>query len=158
MSIATAESSPSGTSPVAAPDGVRAYTLSETAQLPLVLEPVADGMVLAEWNLANREWVEAQLLIHGGILFRNFNLPSPADFERAAKAVYGELFGDYGDLPKNAAGEKIYESTPYPADQMILYHSESAHLPTFPQKISFHCVTAAKVGGCTPILDRKSVV
>ena len=158
MSIATAESSPSGTSPVAAPDGVRAYTLSETAQLPLVLEPVADGMVLAEWNLANREWVEAQLLIHGGILFRNFNLPSPADFERAAKAVYGELFGDYGDLPKNAAGEKIYESTPYPADQMILYHSESAHLPTFPQKISFHCVTAAKVGGCTPIFDTRRVL
>ena len=84
--------------------------------------------------------------MHGGILFRNFNLPSPADFERAAKAMYGELFGDYGDLPKNAAGEKIYESTPYPPDQMILYHNESSHLPSFPKKISFHCVTPAKVG------------
>ena len=109
-----------------------------------MIEPAAEGIVLADWNLKNRDWVEAQLLVHGGILFRNFNLPSPADFERAAKSIYGELFADYGDLPRNAAGEKIYESTPYPPDQMILFHNESSHLPSFPMKISFHCVTPAK--------------
>ncbi|MBC8088881.1 MAG: TauD/TfdA family dioxygenase [Phycisphaerae bacterium] len=136
------------------PAGARAYTLGATA-LPLVVEPTEDGIVLAQWNTANREWVEAQLLVHGGVLFRNFNLPSPADFERSAKAIYGELFGDYGDLPKNAAGEKIYESTPYPADQMILYHNESSHLPAWPQKISFHCVTPAQKGGCTPVFDTR---
>lgn len=136
------------------PAGVRAYTLGDTL-LPLVLEPTQEGIVLAEWNATNREWIEAQLLVHGGVLFRNFSLPSPADFEKAAKSVYGELFGDYGDLPKNAAGEKIYESTPYPADQMILYHNESAHLPSWPQRISFHCVTAAQKGGCTPVFDTR---
>ena len=141
----------------AVPDGVRAYTLGD-GSLPLVVEPTKDGIVLADWNLANRDWIEGKLLVHGGILFRNFTLPSPADFERAAKAIYGELFGDYGDLPKNAAGEKIYESTPYPADQMILFHSESAHLPSWPQKISFHCVIPAAVGGCTPIFDTREVL
>ena len=141
-----------------APAGVRAYTLGEGSLLPLVLEPTTEGLNLAEWNLKNREWVEAQLLVHGGILFRNFSLPSPADFERAAKAIYGELFGDYGDLPKNAAGEKIYESTPYPPDQMILYHNESSHLPSWPRKISFHCVIPAKVGGCTPTFDTREVL
>ena len=150
-------SSPAAPS-ASAPEGVRAYTLAEGARLPLVVEPVRDGIVLAEWNAANREWVEAQLLVHGGVLFRNFTLPSPADFERAAKAIYGELFGDYGDLPKNAAGEKIYESTPYPNDQMILFHNESSHLPSWPQKISFHCVTAAKVGGSTPVFDTREVM
>src|SRR5438105_230199 len=140
-----------------APAGVRAYTL-DTGRLPLVIEPAVEGVVLADWNLKNREWVEAQLLIHGGILFRNFNLPSPADFERAAKSIYGELFADYGDLPRNAAGEKIYESTPYPPDQMILFHNESSHLPRFPTKISFHCVTAAKKGGSTPIFDTREVL
>ncbi|MEO7360283.1 MAG: TauD/TfdA family dioxygenase [Gemmatimonadaceae bacterium] len=139
------------------PDGIRAYTLGGGA-LPLVVEPTQDGLVLAEWNLTNKAWVEAQLLVHGGVLFRDFDLPSPADFERSAKAIYGELFGDYGDLPKNAAGEKIYESTPYPPDQMILFHNESAHLPSWPQKISFHCVTAAKVGGCTPVFDTRLVL
>ncbi len=87
-----------------------------------------------------------------------FNLPSPADFERAAKSIYGELFADYGDLPRNAAGEKIYESTPYPPDQMILFHNESSHLPSFPMKISFHCVTPAKKGGCAPIFDTREVL
>jgi len=140
------------------PAGVRAYTLGEGSRLPLVLEPMVEGIDLAEWNLKNREWIEAQLLVHGGVLFRNFSLPSPADFERAAKAVYGELFGDYGDLPKNAAGEKIYESTPYPPDQMILYHNESSHLPSWPRKISFHCVIPAKAGGCTPVFDTREAL
>jgi alpha-ketoglutarate-dependent taurine dioxygenase len=139
------------------PSGVRAYTLGE-GKLPLVVEPVVDGIVLADWNLTNRDWVEAQLLVHGAVLFRNFTLPSPADFERAAKAIYGELFGDYGDLPRNASGERIYESTPYPPDQMILYHNESSHLPSFPMKISFHCVTPAPVGGATPVFDTREVI
>ncbi len=157
MTTATNEPmlSPSATP---APSGVRAYTFAEGAHLPLVLEPTVEGLELAKWNAENREWIEAQLLVHGGVLFRNFNLPSPADFERAAKAIYGELFGDYGDLPKNAAGEKIYESTPYPADQMILYHNESSHLPSFPNRISFHCVTPAKAGGCTPVFDTRGVL
>lgn len=139
------------------PAGVRTYLIGDS-KLPLVIEPTQDGIVLAEWNLANREWIEDQLKVHGGVLFRNFHLPSPADFERAAKSVYGELFADYGDLPRNAAGEKIYESTPYPPDQMILYHNESSHLPSFPMKISFHCVTPAKVGGCTPVFDTRDVL
>ena len=145
------------TSAPSAAGAVRTYTLGDNP-LPLVIEPAAEGIVLAEWAGANREWIEAQLLRHGAILFRNFNLPSPADFERAAKAVYGELFADYGDLPRNAAGEKIYESTPYPADQMILFHCESSHLPSWPMKISFHCVTPAPKGGCTPVFDTREVL
>jgi alpha-ketoglutarate-dependent taurine dioxygenase len=113
---------------------------------------------LAEWCAANREWIEARLLEHGGILFRNFNVPTPSDFERAAKAACGELFADYGDLPRNSAGEKIYESTPYPPDQMILWHNESAHLPSWPMRINFHCVVAAPKGGCTPVIDTRALM
>lgn len=145
-----------GAAPVGAP--VRTYTFSPDNKLPLVVEPAVPGIVLADWARENREWVEEQLKHHGAVLFRNFDLPSPADFERAAKAVYGELFADYGDLPRNAAGEKIYESTPYPADQMILFHCESSHLPSWPMKISFHCVTAAQEGGCTPVFDTREVL
>jgi len=156
-SIATNSSSAAaGTAQM--PASVRAYTLAPDQPLPLVVEPTSPDVVLADWCATNREWVEEQLLHHGAVLFRNFNLPSPADFERAAKAVYGELFGDYGDLPRNAAGEKIYESTPYPNDQMILFHCESSHLPSWPRKISFHCVTPAPVGGATPVFDTREVL
>ena len=156
ISVAT-ETTPVTNVTTPIPAGVKASTFGG-GHLPLVVEPVQDGIVLAEWNAKNRAWVESQLLVHGGVLFRNFNLPSPADFERAAKAIYGELFGDYGDLPKNAAGEKIYESTPYPNDQMILFHNESSHLPSWPQRISFHCVTPAKVGGSTPVFDTREIL
>jgi alpha-ketoglutarate-dependent taurine dioxygenase len=137
---------------------VRTYTVSPDQPLPLIVEPTQPGLVLADWNLTNRAWIEGKLLEHGAILFRNWDLPSPADFERAAKSVYGELFADYGDLPRNASGEKIYESTPYPPDQMILYHNESAHLPTFPTRMAFHCVTPAKVGGATPVFDTRKAL
>ena len=140
---------------VAAPSGARAYIAAPEQPLPLLVEPTQPGLVLAEWTAENKAWIESKLLVHGAILYRNWDLPTPADFERAARAAYGELFADYGDLPRNAAGEKIYESTPYPPDQMILYHNESAHLPSFPKRMAFHCVTPAKVGGCTPIFDTR---
>jgi alpha-ketoglutarate-dependent taurine dioxygenase len=126
--------------------------------LPLIVEPAVDGLALADWCAANRDWIEAKILEHGGILFRGFQVPTPADFERAAKATWGELFADYGDLPRNSAGEKIYESTPYPADQMILWHNESSHLPSWPMRINFHCVVAAPKGGCTPIIDTRALM
>jgi len=126
--------------------------------LPLALEPTDDGVEPAAWCAANRPWIDELLAEHGALLLRNFQLPSPADFSRTARAVWGDLFADYGDLPRNAAGENIYESTPYPADQMILFHNESSHLASWPMRISFHCVTPATKGGCTPLLDTRALM
>ena len=137
---------------------VRTSLSAPGQELPLIVEPVAEGVSLADWCAANRDWVQAKILKHGGVLFRGFSVPSPADFERAAKATWGELFADYGDLPRNSAGEKIYESTPYPADQMILWHNESSHLPSWPMRINFHCVIPSPVGGCTPIIDTAALM
>ncbi|HET9982346.1 MAG TPA: TauD/TfdA family dioxygenase [Longimicrobiales bacterium] len=137
---------------------VRTYQVSPEQRLPLVVEPVVEGLSLAEWCGANRDWIEDRLMVHGGVLFRNFEVPTPADFEKAARATWGELFADYGDLPRNSAGEKIYESTPYPPDQMILWHNESAHLPSWPMRINFHCVQPAPKGGCTPVIDTRGLM
>ncbi|MGH7594063.1 MAG: TauD/TfdA family dioxygenase [Gemmatimonadales bacterium] len=139
-------------------DAVRTSLAVPGQQLPLIVEPVSAGLPLADFCAANREWIESRILEHGGILFRGFDVPTPADFERAAKAAWGELFADYGDLPRNSAGEKIYESTPYPADQMILFHNESSHLPSWPMRINFHCVVPAPKGGCTPIIDTRALM
>ncbi|MBC5800006.1 MAG: TauD/TfdA family dioxygenase [Candidatus Eremiobacteraeota bacterium] len=126
--------------------------------LPIVLEPVDAGIDPAAWCAANRAWLDELLADHGAVLLRNFPLPSPADFSRTARAVWGDLFSDYGDLPRNSAGENIYESTPYPANQMILFHNESSHLANWPMRISFHCVTPAAKGGCTPLLDTRALM
>ncbi|MBD5633672.1 MAG: TauD/TfdA family dioxygenase, partial [Candidatus Eremiobacteraeota bacterium] len=78
-----------------------------------------------------------------------------AEFEAAAQAACGELFADYGDLPRARAADQVSESTPYPADEMILFHNESAHHSQWPMRINFHCVVPASRGGCTPVLDTR---
>ena len=136
---------------------VRTSTPEPHRLLPLTVEPVDRSLRLEAWARANREGIESALLKHGAIRFRNWHLPTPRDFEQAAQAVYGELYSDYGDLPRAEAGEKIYESTWYPNDQMILYHNESSHLTMWPMKISFFCVVPAAQGGATPIFDTREV-
>jgi alpha-ketoglutarate-dependent taurine dioxygenase len=136
---------------------VRIDGLEPGQTFPLVIRPALDDVVLADWARDHREFIEAHLLKHGAILFRGFHLPSVTDFEAVATAVSGALFGEYGDLPREGASGRIYASTPYPPDQAILFHNESAHLQRWPMKISFFCVRAAQQGGETPILDCREV-
>ncbi|WP_437277986.1 amino acid adenylation domain-containing protein [Sorangium sp. So ce375] len=121
--------------------------------LPLVVKPAVADVELAAWAREERAFVEAQLLRHGALLFRGFPIRSAPEFEQVAQAICGELFGEYGDLPREKTGQHIYSSTPYPADKAILFHNESSHLPRWPLKQWFFCVQAAPEGGATPIVD-----
>jgi alpha-ketoglutarate-dependent taurine dioxygenase len=127
-------------------------------RLPLVMRPSRAGVDLADWANANRELVTAKRLEHGAILFRGFGLGGATDFEAAAGALAQELYGDYGDLPREAASEKIFSSTPYPNDEMIHFHNESSHMARWPMQIFFFSATVAPVGGATPILDCRSIL
>jgi len=123
--------------------------------LPLVIQPTMKGVNLAAWAANNREYLGNELDKHGAILCKGFNVDSPAKFEAFARAVAtdGELFDEYGDLPRDTPGAKVYHSTPYPADKSILFHNESSHMHRWPMKIFFYCVKAAETGGATPIID-----
>jgi alpha-ketoglutarate-dependent taurine dioxygenase len=136
---------------------IKESQMAPDQSLPLIMEPAADQVDLADWARNNRDYIAQKLHIHGGILFRGFNLKTPQDFERVAAGVYTELFSEYGDLPREGAGGKIYSSTPYPEDKCILYHNESSHMNRWPTRISFFCVIAAKEGGCSPIVDCRKV-
>jgi alpha-ketoglutarate-dependent taurine dioxygenase len=129
--------------------------LSSESLLPLVVEPALGGVNLASWALNNKEYIRTELARHGAVLFRNFAVDSPARFEEFASAVSvdGELFDEYGDLPRDNPGAKVYGSTPYPADKSILFHNESSHMHRWPMKIFFYCVKSAENRGATPILD-----
>jgi alpha-ketoglutarate-dependent taurine dioxygenase len=137
---------------------VRERSLADEARSPVVLEPADRTVDLVEWSRSERTLLESKLLEHGAILFRGFGVASPLEFERFASGLCrGELFGEYGDLPREALGGKVYGSTPYPSDQAILFHNESSHMHRWPMKIWFYCVTAAKQGGETPIVDCREV-
>jgi alpha-ketoglutarate-dependent taurine dioxygenase len=125
--------------------------------LPLVIQPTMDGVNLASWAANNRDEIRTELARHGGILFHNFMVDSPAKFEAFARAISGELFDEYGDLPRENQGAKVYGSTPYPADKSILFHNESSHMHRWPMKIWFYCVKAAERGGATPIIDCRKI-
>ncbi|MBW4483047.1 MAG: amino acid adenylation domain-containing protein [Tildeniella torsiva UHER 1998/13D] len=134
-------------------DLVRTSYLTAAPSFPLVIEPQDDATDLRDWAENHRPWLEQQLQQHGAILFRGFDLGSALEFEQVAQAICPDLFGDYGDLPREGMGGKVYGSTPYPAEQAIRFHNESSHLHRWPMKIWFFCVQAAQQGGETPIID-----
>jgi amino acid adenylation domain-containing protein len=125
--------------------------------LPLVIEPDSDEIDLADWASSHREFIETNLFKHGAILFRGFDLNFASEFETVANAIHPNLFGEYGDLPREGVSGKVYGSTPYPPDKAILFHNESSHLHRWPLKIWFFCVQPAQEGGETPILDCRKI-
>ncbi len=136
---------------------IKTSFLQPEQSLPLVIEPDSDEIDLADWASSHREFIETNLLKHGAILFRGFNLTSAAEFETVANAIHPNLFGEYGDLPREGVSGKVYGSTPYPPDKAILFHNESSHLHCWPLKIWFFCVQPAQQGGETPILDCRKI-
>lgn len=125
--------------------------------LPLMVTPATENVNLAEWAAANRDQINAHLDVHGAIVFRGFGLDDAQSFEQVAGAICPDLFAEYGDLPSEPTAEKVYFSTPYPEDKMILFHNESSHLPQWPMRQFFFCLIPAKEGGTTPLLDCRLV-
>jgi alpha-ketoglutarate-dependent taurine dioxygenase len=126
--------------------------------LPLVVIPAFEGLNLITWAASHREWIETHLLRHGGILFRNFNIKKPTEFEQFIQTISGELIDySYRSTPRNQVSGKIYTSTEYPAIQSIPLHNEMAYSLNWPLKIAFFCVQSAEQGGETPIADSRQV-
>jgi non-ribosomal peptide synthetase component F/alpha-ketoglutarate-dependent taurine dioxygenase/acyl carrier protein len=132
---------------------IKTSYLQEGQKFPLMIQPDSAEIDLISWVDNNRTYLETELLKHGAILFRGFNVKSVSEFEQFAQTICPNLFAEYGDLPRTGEGGKVYGSTPYPADKAILIHNESSHLHCFPLKIWFYCVQAAAEGGETPIVD-----
>lgn len=128
-----------------------------SASLPWVIRPAKPGLDGAAWAQAHMESIERELLVHGAILFRDFGVDSIPAFERFASAITPDLYGEYGDLPRESQSDRIYKSTPYPKEKSILFHNESSHMHRWPLRQWFHCVRPAVQGGETPIVDCRRV-
>jgi alpha-ketoglutarate-dependent taurine dioxygenase len=132
-------------------------SVPSSGRTPLIIRPIAARLSATEWAAGNREFISAKLREHGALLFRGFDLNSPADFERFAGTIVPDLYGEYGDLPSEQQAQKIYQSTPYPNDKTILFHNEGSHTHRWPMKQFFFCVKPADEGGNTPIVDCREV-
>jgi alpha-ketoglutarate-dependent taurine dioxygenase len=136
---------------------IKTEFLESNETLPLVISPDAEEVDLVEWARTNQEFIDTNLLKHGALLFRGFSVGSAIEFEEFAKSNCSDLFGDYGDLPREEEGGKVYASTPYPPEERILFHNESSHMHRWPMLIWFYCIKAAERGGETPIVDCRQV-
>jgi alpha-ketoglutarate-dependent taurine dioxygenase len=137
---------------------VKTSSLEPGKALPLVIEPTIEGVDLIDWASRNREFIETQLLKHGGLLFRKFAISDIDQFETFVQTVVGELL-QYRERssPRSQISGNIYTSTDHPADQSIFLHNENSYSHTWPTKICFYAVVAAQQGGETPIADCRRV-
>ena len=141
------------------PDAVVRYSyLDEDKRFPLVIQPGVDGVNLAGWAAANREQLEARLLQHGAILFRNFNVNSAIHLDEFIQATCGQpLEYQERSSPRSQVQGNIYTSTDHPPDEPIFLHNEQSYNLTFPLRILFFCTQPAPQGGATPIADTRKI-
>ena len=137
---------------------VRQECFAPEQELPLVLRPQVDDFDLLGWVRDSHDFIDQQLLKHGGILFRDFEITDEVKFEQLVRAFSPNLI-DYLDqhTPRTRLSEAVYTSTEYPADHYIPFHSENSKNHVWPLKIWFCCMKPADSGGETPIADNRKV-
>jgi hypothetical protein len=122
-----------------------------------VIRPRVDDVDLVAWVASHRQEIEQRISEYGAVLFDGFQIGTSDEFRRVAEGLCGELYGDYGDLPRGTESEKIYAATPYPAEEAIRFHNEGIHTARWPLRIMFYCDQPAQAGGETPITDCRAV-
>jgi alpha-ketoglutarate-dependent taurine dioxygenase len=137
---------------------VKTELIRERDLLPLTIQPALEGIDLVSWASNNSEWIEANLLQYGGLLFRNFTVSNDFDLESFIQSIAGKLIEySYRSTPRSQVRGKIYTSTEYPPEQSIPLHNEMAYSLNWPMKIWFFCVKTAERGGETPLADSRKV-
>jgi alpha-ketoglutarate-dependent taurine dioxygenase len=123
--------------------------------LPLVVTPSdLGGLHSASWA----SWADERLLKHGALLFQDFGMESPEDFEKLALLLDAKLFDQYrGTAPRNARTRYVYSSTELASHLPIPQHLEMSFLPQAPRKLFFYCQTPPDQHGETPIADFRAV-
>jgi alpha-ketoglutarate-dependent taurine dioxygenase len=131
---------------------IKTYYLDDEEKLPLVIEPAVKSVGLLDWARGSLDLIETELIKHGAILFRNFDLSSVDEFSGFASITSKELL-DYSEpsSPRTEIRDKIYTSTDYPASQWIQLHNEMSYSHNWPGKLFFFCVEPAVKGGQTPL-------
>ena len=73
---------------------IRTALLDEKRVFPLVIEATDADLDAVAWAASQRDFIEQHLRKHAGILFRNFSLTTPQDFEAFAEAIQPGLYGN----------------------------------------------------------------
>src|SRR5690242_11098446 len=95
---------------------VKAEFLQPASSLPRVYRSADPSLDLARWVGDNLELLQSELAKYGGILFRNFNVTTPEEFEEFIRVISHDLLDYYERAsPRTQVSGKIYTSTDHPA-------------------------------------------
>jgi acyl carrier protein len=81
--------------------------LRQDEALPLVVRPASEDVDPVSWAAANRPSIEAELLKHGAILFRDFKIDLSAQLEPFALSLCSELFNENGEHPRELVSGNV---------------------------------------------------
>ena len=135
----------------------------ESKPFPLVLSPDtnskdANAPEVCSWAKENQSTLKQQLLDHGAILFRNFKISSPEDFDSFVKSFDLAPFPYIGGAaPRRVITGNVFTANESPPSEPIPFHHEMAQVPDFPKVLFFYCNIPPTEGGQTPIAHSNMV-
>mmetsp|Transcript_17204 Transcript_17204/g.32291 ORF Transcript_17204/g.32291 Transcript_17204/m.32291 type:complete len:466 (-) Transcript_17204:151-1548(-) len=137
--------------------------LDDKNKLPLVISPRFDDSLqfLCTWLEANRSWVEEQMLAHGAVLIRGFQIDTAPEFEQAIYSLQPNL----NDCYRGTSPRSVFEGTKYmfsaadvPVNYPIGQHLEMSFLKCPPKQLYFGCLKESNSdGGETSLCDFRKV-
>jgi alpha-ketoglutarate-dependent taurine dioxygenase len=122
-----------------------------------LVQPKDRRVDLTAWAQGNREALQALLLQHKAILFRDFRFDDEDKVAEFVNAVTLPVEYLYRSTPRTSVGKNIYTATEYPKAYAIPVHCENAYQRTWPMKLFFYCKQPAQRGGETPLADISAV-
>lgn len=143
---------------------IKTGPLDPEHSVPFVVEYVSDNGqpesgALTSWYQENTDFIEQKLLDHGAILFRGFDINTPASFARLTRSIAPGLLDCLDDNgPRTKITSGIYTSTEYPREYQLSMHSEYAYSHKFPSRLYFCCVVEPGNGGETPLADNRKIL
>ncbi|MBE1556840.1 TauD/TfdA family dioxygenase [Sporosarcina limicola] len=139
-------------------NSVKIEQLTEGTLLPLLITPKSPNVDISIFVKKNEEIINSYLLKHGGILFRGFNVDSKEKLNRFVDINCSEILKyNESSSPRTEVGNKVYTSTDFPNDQIILQHNELSYSANWPMRIWFCSVNPSENGGETPISDVRQI-
>lgn len=138
---------------------------SHEDQTPLVIEPLRSrsAAFLQSFMKENSSEIISDLEKHGAVLFRGFDIRSPAEFEEQVLAIQG--MRGMNEFMMSEPGRTTVEGTRYvihpntnfktggTLDPVGGIHSESYYVPDVPRFISFFCQKSPSLGGETGLFN-----
>jgi alpha-ketoglutarate-dependent taurine dioxygenase len=140
-------------------EDVAATPIRETANSPLLIQPVTESSRQMNWIAGHKVAIEKELRLRGALIFRGFGIDSPERLLEFAAATSNDSpnFKEESS-PRSQVSGAVYTSTDYPEDYEIQFHNEYSYANEWPMKLYFACIIPSATAGETPVASTRGVL